>query len=186
MMARLFIAAPLSEETRNEIERVVNPLRIASPSASWSRPEAYHVTFAFLGEQDQSVIEPLAAELTKRLQWVRSFDLVATQCGFFPNARRPRVGWIGLSPESALNGIAEHVRDALVAQKIEFDSKPFVAHLTLARLQDGWSAGDVENFSRSLDGFATSPQPLTEVSIYSSKLSPKGAIHTPLKTFKLP
>lgn len=184
-MARLFIAAPLSENTRNEIERVVAPLRIASPSASWSRPEAYHVTFAFLGEQDESVIEPLAADLAKRLQWVRRFDLVATQCGFFPNSRRPRVGWIGLSPESALNGIAQHVREAVRAQKIEFDSKPFVAHLTLARLQDGWSPGDVENFSRSLEGFATSPQPLTEISIYKSQLSPKGAIHTALKTFKL-
>jgi 2'-5' RNA ligase len=184
-MARLFIAAPLSETTRNEIERVVAPLRVASPSASWSRPEAYHVTFAFLGDQDESVIEPLAADLATRLQWVRPFDLVATQCGFFPNARKPRVGWIGLSPESALNGVARHVREALRAQKIEFDSKPFVAHLTLARLENGWSPTDVDNFSRSLEGFATSPNPLTEVSIYRSQLSPKGAVHTPLKTFRL-
>lgn len=184
-MPRLFIAAPLPESTKRQIERVVAPLRQRLAPASWTRPESFHLTFAFLGDQKEAMVDPLAGELAFRLRGAAGFEVVVAGCGFFPNPRRPRVAWVGLRPEEELKRTAQGVLEALRARKIDFDEKPYVPHLTLARLRERWADRHVREFMEALERFSSEPARLDSVILYQSQLSSKGAIHTPLRTFTL-
>ena len=62
------------------------------PPAAWVRPESQHLTFAFLGEQDETLIDKLAPLVEKQVGAVPRFEGVLANCGFFPNPRHARVG----------------------------------------------------------------------------------------------
>jgi 2'-5' RNA ligase len=178
---RLFIAAALPDRVREQIERVVAPLRSKMPSASWTRPEAFHLTFAFLGEQNQDLVAPLCRGLESALSSLQPVSVIASNSGFFPSEARARVVWIALQPEEPLKRIAAAVRAALRASKVDFDDKPYLPHLTLARIRDRWSAANIERFRAALSGFATEAAAVDSVILYQSRLSPRGAIHTALQ-----
>lgn len=182
---RLFIASTFPEDVTRELNARVVGLRPRLPSASWVRPEAQHLTFAFLGEHPESLIETLDANLMPELAKVPRFDARLHSCGFFPNARRARVGWIGLEPENAFASVAKAVRGGVSRSGVALDGAEFKAHLTVMRIRDPWPPASTELFTHALRDYGSAPFPVSEVTLFSSELNPKGAIHTPLRTFPL-
>jgi RNA 2',3'-cyclic 3'-phosphodiesterase len=165
---RLFIAATIPVPVR--IDKSI------FPSASWVRPESQHLTFAFLGEQDSSVVERIAIDPGP------AFDATLRGCGFFPNRKQPRVGWIGVEPAARFIDVASRVRAGL--RGIEFDAKPFKPHLTLMRIRDRWPAAVIEAFEKMYGDYRSEPFRIDGVTLFSSELNPKGAIHTAVRTFQ--
>jgi 2'-5' RNA ligase len=182
---RLFIASTFPEDVLRDLNDRVTRLRPRLPAASWVRSEAQHLTFAFLGEQPESLIDTLAARLEPALAAIPRFETRLRACGFFPNPRRARVGWVGVEPEPAYVSVASAVRTAVKASGVALDGAEFKAHLTLMRIKDPWPPASIELFTQSLRDYASQPFPLQDVTLFSSQLNPKGAIHTPLRTFAL-
>jgi RNA 2',3'-cyclic 3'-phosphodiesterase len=182
---RLFIAAALPADIVAGLDRAVREARSLMPVASWTRPEAQHLTMAFLGDQESDVPDAIAGQLGPDLAAESSVEARLSGCGFFPDERRPRVAWMGIEPDEPLVRIAEVVRRALAKQKIAFDEKPFRPHLTLARVKDRWRAEDVRLLESALSTYRSEPFPISEIVLYSSELSPKGARHTALRRFAL-
>lgn len=182
---RLFIASTFPEDVLRDLNERVARLRPRLPAASWVRPEAQHLTFAFVGEQPESLVDTLAARLEPALAAIPRFETRLHACGFFPNPRRARVGWVGVEPEQAYASIATAVRDTVQACGVALDGAAFKAHLTLMRIRDQWPPASTELFTHSLRGYASQPFVLEDVTLFSSQLHPKGAIHTPLRRFSL-
>lgn len=182
---RLFIAATFPEDVLRELNERVARLKPRLPTASWVRPESQHLTFAFLGEQPESLIDTLATRLEPALAAIPRFETRLRSSGFFPNPRRARVGWVGVEPEQAFASIATAVRDTVQASGVALDGAAFKAHLTLMRIRDQWPPASTELFTQSLRDYASQPFVLKDVTLFSSQLDPKGAIHTPLRTFSL-
>ena len=182
---RLFIATSLPEPVTRDLNQRVAAIRPKLPSASWVKPEAQHLTFAFLGEQDESLIDRLAPALEKGLLGVPKFTAALKSSGFFPNARRPRVGWAGLDPEQPFIDIAKAVREIVKRNGVELDSAGFRPHLTLMRVRDPWPPASIEMFERALRDYRSEPFVVDTVTLYSSQLNPNGAIHTPVREFAL-
>jgi RNA 2',3'-cyclic 3'-phosphodiesterase len=182
---RLFIATSFPAEVIDDLSARVARLKPRLPSASWVRPEAQHLTFAFLAEQPESLVEKLAAPLTAAIHAIACFESQLSGCGFFPNPRHARVGWIGLQPEAQFVAIANAVRDVVKKHGVALDSADFKPHLTLMRIRDRWPPASIDLFNTSLRDYRSAPFALKDVTLYSSQLDPKGAIHTPLKTFQL-
>ncbi|HEU4523174.1 MAG TPA: RNA 2',3'-cyclic phosphodiesterase, partial [Thermoanaerobaculia bacterium] len=168
-----------------ELNARVAVLKPKLAQASWVRPETQHLTFAFLGEQEEALVERITPALEQALVAFPRFDARFHGCGFFPNARRARVGWIGLEPEEPFVDIASAVRAAVVRNGIELDGAAFKPHLTLMRLRDPWPHACIDLFEKSLRSYESEPFEVDTVTLYSSKLSPSGAIHTPLRLFSL-
>ena len=53
------------------------------------------------------------------------------------------------------------------------------------RMRDPWPPASIELFGKTLGGFRSPAFVLDSVTLYSSELHPKGAIHTELKKFPL-
>ena len=182
---RLFIASTFPEEILRDLNDRVARLRSRLPAASWVRPESQHLTFAFLGEQPASLVEQMAPAMATALAAVPRFEARLHACGFFPNPRRARVGWIGLEPEQSFADVARAVRDVVGRSGVTLDRAEFRPHLTLMRIRDPWPPASVELFSYSFHEYESPPFGLADVTLFSSQLDAKGAIHTPLKTFAL-
>ena len=182
---RLFIAAAFPEGVLRALSERVTPIRTKVPPASWMRPETQHLTFAFLGEQDQALIDRLAPMVEKELAGVPKFEGSLHGSGFFPNPRHARVGWIGVEPEAPFNAIAQGVRAAVERCGIHLDRGEFKAHLTVMRMREGWPPLSIEIFNKALRDFRSEPFAVDGVTLYSSQLNPKGAIHTALRRFAL-
>jgi 2'-5' RNA ligase len=182
---RLFIASSFPPEVLRDLNDRVSRLRPRLPAAAWVRPESQHLTYAFLGEQTESVVNALDGPLGDALARVARFDASLHGCGFFPNQRRARVGWAGLDPESGFSGVAQVVREVVQKNGIHLDGGDFRPHLTLLRVRDRWPPASIELFCRSLADYRSASFDVGEVTLYWSKLDPKGAVHTPLRTYAL-
>ncbi len=182
---RLFIATTFPESVTRDVAQRVSTLKTRLPTASWVRPESQHLTFAFLGEQDEAVIDKIAPPLEARLRGMKKFTAVLRGCGFFPNPRHARVGWIGLDPEEPFKEIAHVVRDVVTHHGVELDGAEFRPHLTLMRMREGWPPASIELFERSLKNYRSAPMVVDAITLYSSRLNPSGAIHTPVRKFVL-
>jgi RNA 2',3'-cyclic 3'-phosphodiesterase len=182
---RGFIAVPLPQSTRDEIEAKLASLRGKLPFASWTRPDTWHLTLAFLGEQHESLIEPLTAALQRETAGLERFEISFTGAGFFPSIRRPRVLWIGVEPHEPLMALAAAVRKALRSAEISFDEKEFAPHLTIARLREPWPPRSIDQLLKPMSSFRTAPAPVDRVTLYRSHLSSKGAEHEAVSVVRL-
>jgi RNA 2',3'-cyclic 3'-phosphodiesterase len=176
---RLFIASTFPPEIIRALSERVDRVRTKLPQASWVRPDSQHLTYAFLGEQDESIVAKL------ELPRLKSFDATLRGCGFFPNPRRARVGWVGVDPPDAFCETAAAVRETAAKAGVQLDRADFKPHLTLVRIRDSWPPACIDIFQKALGDFASPSFHVDKVTLYSSELNPKGAIHTALKQFAL-
>ena len=155
------------------------------PPAAWVKPESQHLTFAFLGEQQESTVDKLAPLVERSVGAVKKFEGTLAGAGFFPNPRHARVGWIGVTPERSFNAVANAVRGAVQEAGVTLDRAEFRAHLTLMRIRDPWPPACIETFNGALRDFTSAPFAVERITLFSSLLNPGGAIHTALRSFTL-
>ncbi|MBW3565788.1 MAG: RNA 2',3'-cyclic phosphodiesterase [Acidobacteria bacterium] len=182
---RLFIAWTVPETLATEIHARIEQIRGALPRASWTKPAQLHLTFAFLGEQDVSVVPRVSEGLDNAARSSGPFDVRLSEVSAFPEPGRPRVLWIGLERNSGLEAIADSVRTALDSANVDYDRKPFRSHLTLGRAKDRWRRADLENLAGALESFRGRSCPVSAISLYESRLGSGGATHVEAARFPL-
>ena len=77
------------------------------------------------------------------------------------------------------------MRGAVKAAGVELDRTDFRPHLTLFRIRDSWLPDCIETFSAAMRDYESETFPVDGVTLFSSQLNPKGAIHTPVARFAL-
>ena len=132
---RLFIAVNLLAAVRDAIYADAESLRAATTAIRWVSPAALHVTLKFLGEQDESLVTPLRDALESVASSHAAISASTTDVGVFPNFRRPRVVWVGMTGERALQSLAGDIDRALTPLGIPREARAFQAHLTLGRVK---------------------------------------------------
>src|SRR2546423_174685 len=131
---RLFIATTFPDDVLRLLSDRIVPVRPKLPPASWVRPETQHLTFAFLGEQPESLVDRLSPLLTSRLANVARFEAMLRGCGFFPNPRHARGGGGGAEPEGRFGGGADAGRGAGKEAGVELDRSGFRPHPAMKRV----------------------------------------------------
>jgi len=182
---RLFIATSFPATAIAPLNERVARVKPRLPPASWVRPETQHLTFAFIGEQPENVIARLVPLVEEGLRPIPAFEGELHGCGFFPNPRHARVGWVGANPRERFVEIAQAVRSAVTTAGVQLDGGDFRPHLTVMRIRDHWPPLSIETFERALRDYVSDPFRVDRVTLYSSKLSQNGATHTALREFGL-
>ncbi len=141
---RLFIAAPLDDAARDAVEAVVAPVRAGEPEGRgvrWVRFEGLHVTLRFLGPTPESRVAGLADAIRTTATGETPMTIRISGAGAFPPHGRPRTLWLAMTDGvDRLTGVASRLDDALAEVGWARETRPFRAHLTLARA-DGVRAG---------------------------------------------
>ena len=181
---RAFIAVELPDEVRESIGRTTARLRDELPRARWVRPATLHLTVKFLGELPLSRLTALGDDAAACVSDRGIADVRLAGGGFFPNARRPRVAWIG-GEAAALEPVADALQRVAARHGVERERRPWSPHLTVARLRDRWPPPAVERFVAEVETLGAFDFRCRELVVFSSRLEPGGAVHTPVRRLSL-
>ena len=187
---RAFIAVELPPAAREAIEGVTRELRSrAGDGVRWVRPKGVHLTLKFLGDIAADSVPSISQALDRCALPAAPFQLFLEGVGAFPNARRPRVVWVGLGGglEPLLN-LQQSIEGELEALGYARERRPFTPHLTLGRVSDRISASQVRVLSEGLGVVSVQPGvtlPVREVSLIKSDLRQSGAVYTRLHAARL-
>jgi 2'-5' RNA ligase len=155
---RCFFGVKLPPDLQKEVfglskEAVVGPAKIVSE-------QNLHITLRFLGEANPDDFKPHFRDF--------KFDPFSVQLkgiGAFPNIRRPRVVWIGIT--DGFEPISELNRRITSTLGLEPDN--FHPHVTVARAKSRCEIKEAETEFRSFD--------VSNFELFSSTLTPSGPVY---------
>jgi RNA 2',3'-cyclic 3'-phosphodiesterase len=176
---RLFVAADLDGTSRAACARVAERLREDGWPGRWVAPENYHLTVAFLGSVDPAKLPDVLTAVAAAAAHLAPFDVPLDTVGAFPNARRPRVLWVGpATAVTAFAGLCGVVRGELAT--LGFTFEPHVdAHVTLARASGPTAA------LPNVDPPHTAALHIAALTVYQSFTERAGARYDALERFAL-
>ena len=176
---RLFLALNLPPSVREGIHADAEPLRAVTTGIRWTAASALHVTLKFLGEQDERLVDALRQSVELVAARHSPVTVEMTRVGAFPNFRRPRVVWVGMTGERALQALARDVDQTLAPLGIPPESRAFQAHLTLGRVRGELSAQEADAVAKAADTVRTSRGFVVQtVDLMRSELGPGGSRYT--------
>ena len=176
-MHRLFVAVRPPPQIRECLIAAMGGIT----GARWQTDDQLHLTLRFLGEVDRHCASDVHAALGA-IHHPR-FDAAVKGVGTFERRGRPDVVWAGVTPLEPLRALARKVDQAIARVGIEPDRRAFHAHITLARL--GRSAGQVHGFMSAAAGLATPAFTVDAFQLCESRLTPEGAVYTPVEVYAL-
>ena len=184
-MIRAFIAVEIEPQTVRQISVTVADLKPRIPGIRWVPPTNFHFTIKFLGNIEESKIEPITQALELALHPFPRFTINAKGLGVFPDLKRPRVLWIRLEGKE-LSKLASKVEMALEPLGFGPEKRDFKPHLTVGRWRQ------LDRPSRELReelerwrGHEFGESTVAQVIFFQSELKREGAIYHPLKVVDL-
>ena len=178
------MAIAIPAEVRAKLVSMIGELRLLAPQMKWVRAENLHLTLRFIGETDTAKLDGIRAALAG-IRASQPIALLAQGLGFFPNEKRPRVLWAGISAVSGgLPELAAEIDASLAPLGFASERRPFQPHLTLARIEtarlpNALSAATTQYSKRSFGAWRA-----TEFHLIESKLKSTGAEYTTLQSFR--
>lgn len=134
---RLFISLNIDENNRLIIAEIQQKLREIFKVCliKWENAGKFHLTLRFLGDVKQEETENLIRDLSGYTFGFDEISIKSTEIGFFPNAKRPRIIYLGFEEQgNNLEPMVDFIDGRLKRYGIYAD-KPFVPHLTLGRFR---------------------------------------------------
>jgi len=179
---RSFIAIELPDELRLEIGRLQAQLKSGSqPWVKWVNPDSIHLTLKFLGNIARARTGEITRAMEEAAQTVPPFHLEIKDVGAFPNLKRVQVVWVGISGEvDKLGQLQQRIESNLERLGFTPESRPFTAHLTLARLRNQASLDERQRFGQLIADtrFQAGTIEVDAISLMRSQLTREGAIYS--------
>jgi 2'-5' RNA ligase len=141
--------------------------------------ENIHLTLKFLGDVD----EGLMGEVERVVSGLRfePFRMALAETGAFPNLRRPRVIWAGVSEGvDELSRIFRELEAGFVGLGFKREGRRFSPHITIARVRSGRNREELveevlQHRETDYGGFE-----VKSVKLKRSVLTPRGPVYTTL------
>jgi 2'-5' RNA ligase len=179
-MKRIFVAVDISAEARAAAAEYIESLRQRFPNlrAGWDKPEKLHLTLKFLGETSDEQLEKLTIAAEKTARQISNFKLRLAGTGVFPNQRRARILWLGVTDEKgSLRELSKTLENECERQGFAREARDFKAHLTIARLREPEKSKSLVE-THLQEKFTAVAFEVSEIVIYQSELSPQGSRYT--------
>ena len=173
---RSFIALELPETFRLQVAALARQLS-GAVEGRFMPVENYHLTLAFLGDISEREVRLAMDALDETCETCSEVPVEYSGLGKFGKSRDATL-WLGLRQNDALAQLAESVRKSLVSRGIDFDEKPFKAHITIAR-RANIPKGALPELPFPQHDYADT------VTLFKSVLSSSGATYHPLYSVRL-
>ena len=187
---RSFVAIELPEEAKKGLARLRKQLeRDEHKFVKWVDPGGIHLTLKFLGNIPSERVTEITEAMGKAVQGISPFRLEVSGLGAFPSLKQARVLWVGIGGElDQLSTLQQNIDSVLAALGFAREERPFVPHLTLARVREGASLPERRSFGELVGSAAFEdkyPIEVEAVRLMRSQLTPAGALYTCLSVVGL-
>jgi len=188
---RLFVAISMPEAVRDKVLSSQQELQRMLPrdAVRWTNPAQFHLTLRFLGDVPVERVPALQEAVNAVCARAPALRLRAQGIGFFPNARSPRVIWIGIHDgEGRLADLQKKIEFAVQSFAPGPAAEKFAGHVTLGRVKS-LKRPEVEKLTAHAQAVSDrlfGEWTATEIELIRSDRLPTGACHTLLSPFPLP
>ena len=184
---RLFVALNLPPALRQGLWEATAPLRDGAARIKWVRPEGIHLTLKFLGEVPEERAPELAAALARAARGARALTLALGGFGVFPDFHRPRIVWVGIAPDPALEILQHRVEQEFAPLGFPTEARPVRPHATLGRAARDAGARDLVGLEAALAGVTFADTALVAtVDLMDSTPQSGGAVYKVRHSERLP
>ena len=163
-MKRIFAAINLPQEIKDELATYLEDFKWPKKGVSLTKPENYHITLRFWGEDYPNNIE---------LKDCRPFNIKLINIGLFPDVRNPKYIVVNIEKNKILRDIARNLGE----------KRELRPHITLVRLRNKID----EKYLKQLNKIDFKPVEfeVNKIDLMNSELDEGGSIYTIEKEFKL-
>lgn len=179
---RLFVAIAIADDVRENLASFLDRLRHIDAGPRWVNAGNLHVTLKFIGETPAEKISAIGGALAA-VRIDRRLSLEFRGVGFFPDARRPSVAWVGIASDDRLATLALNIDKALAQIGLPREKRAFVPHLTIARFKEMRLSSALAQEIKAQEQCGFGVVHSDEFYLIESKLKPSGAEYIPLRSF---
>ena len=174
---RLFVALRPPRPVRDILRAAMHGIS----GARWQSDEQLHLTLRFIGEVDRHRAEDIAAALGA----IYAPAVAARIAGvdLFERQGRPHMLWAGVEPHDPLAALHRKVDQLLARVGVAPETRAFVPHITLARLNRG--SGPVASFLALNSDLSSPPFEFGYVTLYESEMGHGGSRDHPVGRYPL-
>lgn len=187
---RTFIAIDFPPEIIKKIDQVINYFKTQTPESAikWVAPENLHLTIKFIGDISDDILPQAKFLISDALKNQPAINISIEGLGMFPDAKNPRVIWLGIIGGDPLVKIHESLDQRLKAIQIKPDRRGYSPHLTIARVRRQTDQKTARLIGETLSKFnvdSLGAIRVDEIRLYQSDLTPKGPTYSPLLSVPL-
>ncbi len=183
---RIFVAVKLPDHVIRMLSDIRQDLKKHGFRIKWSQPENIHLTLKFLGDICPDDVEPVCRVVDASVRGIAPITIRAAGVGVFPDIRRPRVLWTGISGQTdLLEKLQKAIDNGMHSLGFAREERRFTGHLTLGRFKGRQDSETLIDMMRSYKDMISDEFLVDAVSVYKSELKPSGPIYTNLSSIRL-
>ncbi|MDP4208801.1 MAG: RNA 2',3'-cyclic phosphodiesterase [Bacteroidota bacterium] len=182
---RTFIAISIPLTTK--IKKLLRDLEIHLKDVclSYTNPNQYHITLAFLGETSSEQAIAISNDL-KNLTFIKEPLLIELKgTGLFRNINNPKVLWIGTSDVSALKILWAKVNEIAIKNGFTASEDSFTPHITIGRIKSLGKDNNLINLIEKYKEVDFGKICIPELTFFQSITTSEGAQYKVIEKFKL-
>lgn len=184
---RLFVAINLPPDLRQRLFDSTAPLRTGKFPVRWVMPDAMHITLKFLGDTEDERADSVRRTMREGTARHRPFTFRIGPVGAFPNLRRPRVLWLGITADSVLSDLQRETERDLAQLGFDTEARRFSPHVTIGRARNEARPPAFNGLEPIAHSIAISAEPVvvTAIDLMRSRLGRGGAVYERIDSFDL-
>ncbi|MDI6731093.1 MAG: RNA 2',3'-cyclic phosphodiesterase [Candidatus Margulisbacteria bacterium] len=183
---RVFISIELNNTIKKKIGCLMDQLKKEPAPVKWVKVENLHITLKFLGWVDDQKIDSLVHIVADAVSGARRFKAKFENLEFFPNEKRPRGIWIGITEGTdQLNSLAGRLEEKLLNAGDKSETREFNPHITIGRVKENSGLEKLKQKITKLHALKFGKLLIEKISIMKSTLTPKGPVYERIKAIGL-
>jgi len=182
---RAFIAVDIEGVLSEKLSKLTESLKLTGADVKIVEKENFHITIRFLGNIPVDMIDVIEEVMRKAVRDVKVHKIRLKGVGAFPNPNRPRVIWVGVEGDELLKEINRVIERELRKMGFKPETKPFTAHVTLARVRSGRKMDELVKWIDEMKDIDLGELEVKSIRLKKSTLTPKGPIYETLREVKL-
>jgi RNA 2',3'-cyclic 3'-phosphodiesterase len=174
---RLFIAIRI--ETSELLLSLLNEIKneLKGDNIKWVDPQHLHLTLAFLGDTEETIIENIITLMDSVGKSTTEFDIELNSLGVFKSINFPSVLWFGLNYDNSLPVLKTNLDNQLKKIRLKVDERIFKPHLTIARIKNIVDKNCLQLMLNKFCKKEILKQKVDYFNLYESILTPAGPIY---------
>lgn len=180
MGIRTFVAVEYHDEyLHSRFEGAQGRLKETGASIKLVDVENIHITLKFLGDIEDYQVEEVSQVI--RDITFEPFEFTVEGVGVFPNLKRPKTIWAGISSGvDELVNLFNVVNGGLAKLGFERENRRFHPHLTIARVRGGQNRDSLVDALLGLEEMEFGKVQVDRIYLKKSVLTPRGPIYSML------
>lgn len=185
---RVFIAVELPQKLKEKVAKIQDKIKESDKvnRIKWVSPDSLHITLKFLGEIEKQRLKDVFEVVEKTSSNFCCFSVNIQGMGIFPESGTPRVLWVGIEEGACeLFQIVQKLEKDLFERGFAREKKEWKPHITIGRVKQIINKQLIKNLVGREKNTEGAKVKVEKISVMQSRLTPQGAIYTPLKRFSL-